>query len=103
MKSLGKNQIVVSSFSSPKLVNFFLTGAGVTVKNLNFLGLIFGKGKLVERKTFTKNFLFLTRKGHEKFGQTESCFPISSPKKLVNFCPVGQRVEYSNLDRSFIL
>ena len=63
----------------PKWMNFFL--AGIRVKNLNFLGLIFGKGKLVERKTFTKNFRFLTRKGHEKVGQTESCFPISpSPK-----------------------
>ena len=54
MKSLGKNQIVVSSFSSPKLVNFFLTGAGVTVKNLNFLGLIFGKGKLLNEKLLQK-------------------------------------------------
>ena len=61
-----------------KLVNFFLAGAGVRVKNLNFLGLIFGKVKLVERKRVMKGL-----------GKLNRAFPFLPSPKISEFLSSG--------------
>ena len=59
-------------------MNFFLAGAGVRVKNLNFLGLIFGKVKLVERKRVMKGL-----------GKLNRAFPFLPSPKISEFLSSG--------------
>ena len=60
------------------MVNFFLAGAGMRVKNLNFLGLIFGKVKLVERKRVMKGL-----------GKLNRAFPFLPSPKISEFLSSG--------------
>ena len=83
MKSWSKNRIVVFSLSSPKIGEFLSRMRDVQKFKLSWFN--FSKRQIGWTENFYKTFMFWHGGPCKVWAQTESWFPISSPKKLVNF------------------
>ena len=93
-KVWGKTELWFPIQPPKNLENLFRLGR--KVKNFNFIGFFFLKGKLVESETFSGVSRPDTKGLWKVWGKTESWFPIQPPKNLENFFRVGEKVKISN-------